>query len=479
MIDSNSLLARGVDVSVWPPRYDPHYLPDTSENAWLPEVEMAPTGDRDAIILAKLRAQVEYAWTSIAFYRDRWAAAAVSPSTLETLEDLRRFPVITKSDLRDAQRDHPPFGDYLGIDAAEVFHIHGTSGTTGKPTAFAIGRDDWARIGEAHARAMWGAGIRPSDSVMICSFFSLYVGSWGALAGCERIGARSFPFGAGLPGQTARAIEWALTVQPTVFYGTPSYAMRLAEVAADLRVDPRDLGFRILIFSGEPGAGIPATKALIEKTFGGSCIDMGTMAEMMPWMTSAECTERSGMHLYQDIVYTEVCDPETFDPVPFGGVGTPVYTHLERTSQPMIRLVSGDRAKWTDDPCACGRTYPRLPDGLHGRYDDMLVVKGVNVYPSAVEDILRQIDGFGGEFRIVVSREGSTDHIVIVVEHTDAGAAGHETTTAAITDAIANRIGVRPTIEIVEPSSLDRTEFKSQRVIDDRELFTSLARNGS
>lgn len=479
MIDPVSLLTRGVDVTVWPPRYDPAYLPNDVENAWLPEVEMAAKADRDALILAKLKAQVEYAWTSAPFYRKRWTAAGVSPDTIATLEDLRSFPVITKTDLRDAQHGTPPFGDYLGIEADDIFHIHGTSGTTGKPTAFAVGRDDWARIGEAHARAMWGAGVRPSDSVMVCSFFSLYVGSWGALVGSERLGARCFPFGAGLAGQTSRAIEWALDVKPTVFYGTPSYAMRLAEVAADLGIDPRDLGFRILMFSGEPGAGIPTTKAQIESTFGGSCIDMGTMAEMMPWMTSAECTERTGMHLYQDIVYTELCDPETFDPVPFGGVGTPVYTHLERTSQPMIRLVSGDRATWTDEPCACGRTYPRLPDGLHGRYDDMLVIKGVNVYPSAVEDILRQIDGFGGEFRIVVSRERALDSLVILVEHADANTACQDPAAAAIAASVRLRIGVRPDIELVEPSSLDRTEFKSRRVIDDRELFASLSRGRS
>src|SRR5256886_2736914 len=131
----------------------------------------------------------------------------------------------------------------------------------------------------------------------------------------------------------------------------------------------------------------------------------------------AECRHRTGMHLWQDLVYTQVCDPETFAPLPFGAEGTPVYTHLERTSQPMIRLVSGDLTRWTDEPCPCGRTYPRLPDGLYGRIDDMFIVRGENIYPSAIEDTLRAIDGFGGEFRVIVSRREAMDEFLIRAEH--------------------------------------------------------------
>src|SRR2546422_970243 len=143
---------------------------------------------------------------------------------------------------------------------------------------------------------------------------------------------------------------------------------------------------------------------------------MGSMAEMTPWMTNAECRHRTGMHLWQDLVYTQVCAPETFAPLPFGAEGTPVYTHLERTSQPMIRLVSGDLARWTDEPCPCGRTYPRLPDGLYGRIDDMFIVRGENIYPSAIEDTLRALEGFRGEFRVIVSRREAMDERLIRVQ---------------------------------------------------------------
>lgn len=464
---------RGVELTVWPPRYDSTYRPDPGQEHWLPEIECTDPAVRDGLIFDKLRAQIRYAWERSPFYRRRWQEAGVSPETFKALDDLKRFPVVQKAELRDAQAAHPPFGDYLCIEPHAVARIHGTSGTTGRPTVFGIGAEDWERIGEAHARILWGAGIRPDDTILICSFFSLYLGSWGTLKGGERLGATVFPFGAGVAGQTLMAVQWARELRPTGFYSTPSYALHFADTARREGIDPRTLGFRTLLFSGEPGAGIPATKQLIEETFGGTCIDMGSMAEMSPWMTNGECRHRTGMHLWQDVVYTEVCDPEAFMPVPFGAEGTPVYTHLERTSQPMIRLVSGDRAHWTDGPCPCGRTYPRLPDGLYGRFDDMIVVRGENIYPSAIEDTLRGIDGFGAEFRVIVSRREAMDELLVRAEyvashaHPDRLDALRET----MRERLRARLGVRPVVELLPEGSLPRTEFKARRVIDDRDLY--------
>jgi phenylacetate-CoA ligase len=462
-----------MSVSPWPPRYDCAWRPDPAAEHWAPALECAPPSERDAVILTKLRAQLAWAWERSPFYRRKWQAAGLSPGTLKTLDDLARFPVVQKAELREAQAAHPPFGDYLCIDPAEVARIHGTSGTTGRPTVFGIGRDDWARIAEAHARILWGAGVRPGDRVMLCSFFSLYLGSWGALVGSERLGATAFPFGAGAAGQTLLAVHWARELRPTVFYGTPSYALHFAETARREGIDPASLGLRVLFFSGEPGAGIPATKRLIEATFGGTCVDMGSMAEMTPWMTNAECRHRTGMHLWQDVVYTQVCAPGTWQPVPPGSRGTPVYTHLERTSQPMIRLVSGDLARWTDEPCPCGRTYPRLPDGLYGRIDDMFIVRGENVYPSAIEDTLRAIEGFGGEFRVVISRREAMDELLIRAEYAASHAAPDTRAQLAQTmrERLRVRLGVHPVIELVPKGDLPRTEFKARRIIDDRDLY--------
>ena len=467
------LKARGVDLSVWPPRYDATYLPDHDSEHWLPDLECAPPEIRDEVIFHKLTHQIRYAWDHSPFYRRKWEDAGVSPATLTALADLAKFPVVTKAELRAAQASQPPYGDYLCIPPRDVARVHGTSGTTGRPTVFGVGGDDWDRAGEAHARIMWGAGLRPSDRIMICSFFSLYVGSWGALKGGERLRSTLFPFGAGVSGQTLTAVHWARDFQPSAFYGTPSYALHLAEVARREGLEPRSLGFRTLFFSGEPGAGIPSTKKLIEDTFGGNCIDTGSMAEMLPWMTNGECRHRTGMHLWQDIVYAQVCDPATFQPVPYGSEGTPVYTHLERTSQPMIRLLSGDLTRWVDEACPCGRTYPRLPHGIYGRIDDMFIVRGENIYPSAIEDTLRAIDGFGGEFRIIISRRQAMDQLLVRAEYA-AGWSDPEAQTRleqSMRERLRLRLGVHPTIELVPDGTIPRTEFKARRVIDDRDLY--------
>lgn len=464
---------RGVDLEAWPPRYDPTYRPSDGEEHWLPEVECADPRDREALVLAKLQYQVRWAWERSPFYRRRWEAAGVGPDTLKSLADLARFPVVRKDDLRRAQAAAPPFGDYLCVEPGEVARIHGTSGTTGRPTVFGIGREDWERIGEAHARVMWGAGLRPDDRIMVCSFFSLYLGSWGVLKGGERLGAAMFPFGAGVPGQTLMGVGWARDLRPTAFYSTPSYALHFAETARREGIEPRSLGLRTLFFSGEPGAGIPATRRLIEETYGGVCIDMGSMAEMTPWMSNAECRHRRGMHLWQDLVYAEVCDPETFEPLPYGAEGTPVYTHLERTSQPMIRLVSGDRTRWTDEPCPCGRTYPRLPAGIYGRFDDMVIVRGENIYPSAIEDTLRAVEGFGGEFQVIISRRDTMDELRVRAEYAPSHAApeARERLERTMVERLRARLGVRPVVDLVPPGTLPRTEFKARRVVDDRDLY--------
>jgi phenylacetate-CoA ligase len=468
-----------VDFSSWPPKYEETYMPPEDSPYWFAELETMPARDREALILRKLKAQVEWAYHRSRFYRKKWEEAGFHPDQLRGLDDLRRIPFLKKEELRRDQAENPPFGSYLCVDMEEVLRIHGTSGTTGRPTVFAIGRGDWRRIANAHARIMWGAGIRPTDTIFIGSFFSLYMGSWGALVGGERLGAKCFPFGAGVPGQTLMALSWIKDIKPSVFYGTPSYALYLAERARENGYDPlRDFSFRIMFFSGEPGAGIPSTKRLIEETFGCRCIDMGSTAEMTPWMTNGECEHRQGMHLWNDIVYTELVDPESGDPVPFGQEGVPVYTHLERTSQPMIRFWSGDLSMWTDEPCPCGRTYPRLPRGIYGRVDDMLVIRGENVYPSAIEEVLRQMKEFGGEFRIIVTREKIMDEITVQVEYSEEVARQAESSPEAldrlkkeIQGRLRGKIGIRPEVELLPPRSLERTQFKARRVIDKRRLF--------
>lgn len=445
----------------WPPA--PSLTPPADRGRYWSPVETMDPEQRRKIILEKLQAQVAYAWETSRFYQRIWSDAGVDPRALRTLDDLAEFPLVTKQQLRDDQAEHPPFGSNVCCDPPAIARVHGSSGTTGRPTTFVISRDDWARIGAAHARIMWSFGVRPGDVVFVGSYFSLYLGSWGALAGAEALGCVAFPFGAGVSGQSERALEFMQLVRPTVFYGTPSYALHMAAVARANGLDPAELGFRIMYFSGEPGAGIPSTKARIEATYGAICIDTGTMAEMTPWMTNAECDERTGMHLWDDIVYTEMCDADTQAPIDGDGEGVPVYTHLERTSQPMIRLFSGDLTRVTDEPCACGRTYRRLPDGVYGRVDDMLIVRGVNIYPRAIEAALGRVPGVGSEYRIVLERPDELDilHLEVEAETSDVA--------AAVRDEVKRAVGVSPAVTVHPPRTLPTTEFKSRRVVDRRE----------
>ena len=395
---------------------------------------------------------------------------AFTPRRSAASNDLQRIPIITKEDLREDLIENPPFGSNICDDWSNILRVHGSSGTTGIPTVIAISRDDWARIGEAHARVEWGAGVRPSDTVFVASPFSLYMGSWGMLVGAERMGAKCFPFGAGAPGQTRMAVRWCLTATPSVFYGTPSYALYLAETAREEGVDPRSFGFRILFFSGEPGASVPSTRKTLEDTYGAVVIDSGSTGEMSPWMSNGGCRHAPGMHLWQDLVFTQLVDPATWEVVPYGGEGVPVYTHLERTSQPLIRFWSGDLARWSDEPCPCGRTYPTLPQGIYGRVDDMVTVRGENVYPSAVENVVRALPELTGEFRMVVSRERAMDELTVLAEVADPADDAAAVRRRLESD-LGATLGIRASVELKAPGELERTQFKARRVIDERELY--------
>lgn len=466
----------------WPPRYDDAYRPAQNARYWFPVRETMDPGERDQAIVQRLREVCDYAYNSCNFYRDKWDEAGFHPSQIRSLEDFeRRCPVVTKADLRAAQHRAPPFGDYLCAPESEIHHIHGTSGTTGRPTAFAISRADWRNIANAHARIMWGMGIRPGDIVFVAAIFSLYMGSWGALSGAERLGAKAFPFGAGAPGMSSRAVQWLGIMKPKAFYGTPSYALYLAETAAKEKLDAADFGIERMFFSGEPGASVPGVRDRIRDAYKAEVFDCGSMAEMSPFMNVAASAESSmGMLCWQDVCYTEVSDPKTFVRVPYGQRGTPVYTHLERTSQPMIRLVSGDLALWTNDKTACGRTYPSLPQGIFGRIDDMFTIRGENVYPSEIDATLSKLPDYGGEHRIVISRDGQMDELLLRVEVTAELWARDRSAMDVFRRQVAasaqTMLGLRTMVEVVEPGTYPRTDFKARRVIDDREVFKDLAR---
>lgn len=464
----------------WPTNYDENYVPEENQPYWFQRRETMPSGQRDDLILQRIREVMTYAWDHAPFYRRKWDEAGIHPESIRSMDDFEQVPVVTKEELRHSQAAHEPFGDYLCVSEEEVAHVHGTSGTTGRPTAFGISQRDWRVIANSHARVLWAMGLRRHDLVFIGSFFSLYMGSWGMLIGSERLGATVFPFGAGVAGQSARAVLWMKQMRPTVFYGTPSYALHLAEVASEQGIDPHDFGLRFLIFSGEPGASIPAIRSKLEEAYGSKVFDSGSMAEVSPWMNLGESAAQVGMLCWQDMVYTEVADPKTHTRLPFGGEGTPIYTHLERMSQPMIRLLSGDLTRWESGPSPCGRTYPVLPRGIYGRIDDMFTIRGENIYPSAIDEVVSALEHYGGEHRILISRDESMDTLAVRLEYDEQlEAKGLDAVRHFQREAersLRNILGVRATVHAVKPGTLERTEFKARRVIDSRDLFHDVLR---
>lgn len=460
----------------WPPRYDDGYRPPESQRHWFPGRETMPADQRDELILERIRQVMSYAWENSPFYRRKWDEAGIHPSAILSLDDFSKVPVVRKDELRADQAEHEPFGSYLCTPLSEVKHINGTSGTTGRPTAFGISERDWRSVANAHARVMWAMGIRPSDTVLVASPLSLYWGSWGAYIGAERLGARVFPFGAGTTGQTARTVRWMRQMRVTVFYGTPSYALHVAETAREEGIDPADLGVRKLFFSGEPGASVPTIREKIAAEFQAEVYDSGSMGEVSPWMHLGAADNAPGMLCWQDLVYTEVCDPSDYRRLPYGAEGTPIYTTLERTSQPMIRLLSNDLTRWEAPSADRGYTYPFLPRGIYGRIDDMFTIRGENIYPSAIDEVVMAAPGYGGEHRIIISRAQTMDELVVQVEHGD-GLSGSSLGPWAETISARLRtvLGVGANVIPVPPHTFDRTGFKAQRVIDDRDLLTQVA----
>lgn len=465
----------------WPPRYDETYRPSPDATYWFPDRETMDPERRDELILARIREVMAYAWQRSPFYRKKWSDAGIEPEAIRTWDDFDLVPVIRKEDIRADQLANQPFGSYLCVDPSEAKHVNGTSGTTGRPTAFGINERDWRSIASAHARVMWGMGIRPSDTVLIASPLSLYLGSWGAYLGAERLGARVFPFGAGTPGQTLRTVRWIQEMGVTVLYGTPSYALHLAEIASEEGVDPGSLGVRKFFFSGEPGASIPSIRSRVVDAFGGAEVyDSGSMAEVTPWMNLAGAEGLDGMLAWQDLVYTQVSDPITHQRVSYGGEGTPIYTTLERTSQPMIRLLSNDLTTWEAPSADRGRTYPLLPRGVYGRIDDMFTIRGENIYPSAIDSVVMACDGYGGEHRIVISRTDTMDVLTVEVEHSaDVTPPAVGEWTGRISAELRTVLGVGAVVVAVPQNTFDRTEFKARRVVDDRDMFRQLAESAS
>ncbi|MCG7979610.1 MAG: AMP-binding protein [Candidatus Thiodiazotropha endolucinida] len=435
-----------------------------SEIFWDRQRETLPADQRQALIFDRIKYQLNYVYERIPFYRQLYDAHGVHPEAIKDLNDFTtKVPIATKAMLQQSQRDHPPFGNYLGVDFSQVKRIQATSGTTGQPTLFAISGEDWEHVSEAQAMQCWAAGLRPSDIVQIAFPLSLYVGGWGLLGAAERIGAKVLPMAGG---NTERQIAMLQQVGASVICGTPSFCLHILETARDMGIELVSSRLRLGFFGGEPGASIPSVKQRLESGFGIRAIDFGNVAELHP-CSNMECSHGSGMHVYQDVDYTEVVNPQNPNQsYGYNRRGAVVYTHLWRKSQPMIRYFPGDETLMTDEPCACGRTYPRMPHGIIGRLDDMIIVRGVKFYPGDVEALLRGLDGMGTEFRIILERQGELDQVRIEAECDTTIDSDLFRTKAE--QKLQSGLGMRVTVMPKEQGYFPLTQFKARRVIDRR-----------
>lgn len=442
---------------------------------WDEARETMPAAERRRLVLERVQHQLRAAYETLPFYRRLYDAHGVRPGDVRTLEDFTaKVPCVTKDMLRQDQALHPPFGSYAGVGLEDVVRVFGSSGTTGKPTLYGISRADWERARRAQAMAVWAMGVRPDDLVHFLFPFGMFVGGWAILHGTTEIGAASFPAGAM---ESRRHIDMMKLLRPSVLAGTPSYCLHLGEVARQIGENLGALGIRTLIVGGEPGGSLAGPREAMRAAFGDVTIaDTGNTSECFPTQMNSSCEEASGVHVFEDEVFLEVVERDNPNAsVADGGRGATVYTTLWRQSQPMIRFWAGDETWMTREPCRCGRTYPRLPDGLAGRLDDMLLVRGANVYPSAIEDALRAVAGVGAEYRVIVEKRGALDEMRIESEYDPRWLATQPrreeapgSLTRAIEAALKRSIGLRCGVTIVEPGTLESQLFKARRVLDRR-----------
>ena len=431
---------------------------------WVPGLETQSRVEWQRQTLDLLKAHLRHAYQGSPYYRASFDAAGVRVDQVNSLDDLRRFPLIDKAVLRDRQLAVPPFGDVVAVPEADIVYISASSGSTGVPTASpftARDFDDWI---DYEARQFWSSGLRPSDRYAHSLNLSLFIGG-PCVLGAQKLGALSIHAGT-LPSERLLAI--LRQFQATAIWTTPSYAWYLGETAVKEGLDPRrDLAVRRIFVAGEPGGSIPETRGRIEALWDAKVYDYYGLSDIFG-SCAGMCEERDGLHWAEDHIHVEVLDPKTGESVPEGERGELVLTTLKKAARPMIRFRTNDIVSITTEPCRCGRTSLRLK-GIHGRLDDMLIIKGVNLFPSDIEAVARQETALTGEYKLVVERLHHLDQLTIEVEHIH-GFNGS-------TDELAHRFskhvkaitGVHAEIRVLSPDTLPRATHKAKRVEDRRQ----------
>ncbi len=432
----------------------------TFENRVFEPAESIPREELAALQGRRLAEAVSRA-ARVPFYREALGRAGVDPRGVRGLGDLGRLPFTTKDDLR---RNYPL--GLLAVPRGEVARVHGSSGTTGRPTFVAYSRGDldlWSRL---CARFLVAGGLRPEHLVHVAFGYGLFTGGFGLHYGIERVGAGVVPAAGG---NTPRHVMLLRDLRADVLVCTPSYALHLAEVARAEGLDPRALGLSFGHFGGEPWT--EEMRGAIERELGILAFNNYGLSEVMGPGVSGECRERRGMHVQEDHFAVECVDPETLEPVPDGEVGELVFTTLTKEAMPVLRYRTRDLASLDRSPCPCGRTGVRM-SRVVGRSDDMLIIRGVNVFPSQIEEALLRVEGTAPHYLIEVARPGTLDEAVVKVEIRARDFSDEMRQMVELRDRIDREIhsvtGIRMKVELVAPNGLARSEGKATRVVDHR-----------
>ena len=410
--------------------------------------------------LQQLQALLAITLADNPFYRTKLTAAGIEDaSDITRVQDLSRLPYTSKQELSEDQRQSPPYGNNFSLPRHAYSRLHQTSGTTGERLRWLDTPQSWEWWGRCWQAVYRAAGVNADDRVFFAFSFGPFIGFWSAYEGASQLGALAIT-GGGMSSE--QRLEAILANEATVLVCTPTYALHLAEVARNVGLDISSSAVHTTIHAGEPGASIPATKRKIEQAWGARCFDHAGATEVGAW--GFECEAQDGLHLNESGFICEVVDPQTLQPCDEGEL---VITNLGRSAMPVIRYRTGDRVRrHRDEDCSCGRSYRRLSGGVIGRLDDALIIRGINVYPSAVEAVVRQFDEIV-EFGIEASRQGQMDELLVRVE-----VAGGSDETAPMQEqlqqALHANLGIRAGVELAKQGELPRFELKARRVSDRR-----------
>ncbi len=430
-------------------------------NYYQPEIETMPLPQLQALQSERLVAQVKHVYENVAFYRDRMDQAGVKPQDIHGIEDLHRLPFINKDDLRDQY----PYG-LLGVPLSECVRIHSTSGTTGRRVVSFYTQEDVDLWDECCARAIVAAGGTKEDVCHVCYGYGLFTGGPGLNGGSHKVGCLTLPMSSG---NTERQLQFMMDLGSTIICCTPSYAANLGEA-----INERGLRDKIKLKAGIFGAE-PWTEEMrrsIEESLGIKAYDIYGLTEISGPGVSFECEEQAGMHVQEDHFIPEIIDPETGRVLPEGEVGELVFTCITKKAFPLLRYRTRDLCYLTRKKCSCGRTHIRMHKPM-GRSDDMMVVKGINVWPSQIEAVLLN-QGYQANYQILVDRIGNNDTIEVQVELTPEMVENPTMTTAQrekkIVSGLKSMLGILVDVKVVEPKTITRSEGKAVRVIDKRNL---------